>query len=139
MARTLNEERAYMNVLAEKIGELLNVPSAWVRVSAGEEHGWGVEVAFDVEIEDVGNGETGPVVSAHAERWVSISMTETNRWLLSLWDLRGYTSDSYADAVEHDHPIAVLEVIDLQGEIHWDTVAHKVVDVLSVFNAVPVR
>jgi hypothetical protein len=129
MATSLSQERAYMRFIEVELRRRLNVPEGWVQTAADEDHGWVVNVALDMEIEDVGDGESGPRISASPNRFVTVSVSDQDRWFVHLFDL------TEADAYEPPVAIATLHVQDLDGVLRWERVASVIGDILDTFRA----
>lgn len=128
MPASLSQERAYMRFIEVELRRRLNVPERWVHLYADEEYGWSVEIALNVSVEDDGDGERGPHVNFYANRWVTLVVSDQDRWFLRLFDLEKIEDDFPGWAAP---PVATLHVQDLDGVLRWDRVAEIIGNILE--------
>ncbi len=131
---------ALLNQVASDLRILLDCPEGWVGVFADEDLGIVVGIALNMEIEDVGDAENGPRISAAPSRFVYLVHSEDNGWDMVLHDtsLVNYEAASSGEA-EAMAVVATLHLTDLD-RTPWTprvvarVVAEKVVAILRTFD-----
>lgn len=121
-----------LNEVAAELRQRLDCPEGWIEVFADEAYGNVVGIALTMSIEDVGNGESGPVISASPGRFIYLSGVNERRWVLDVYDnsLSDNATSSYeAETLSH---VAALTLGDIAGSDSYSEIASHVGDILEV-------
>lgn len=106
------EDHALVEAIRDAVASVGITAPDWVE-EIGPDCRWesweGVHVALDMRIEDTGNGESGPCISASPTRWANICRDQGDRWALQF-------VDATDDSDPHGNPKTAVVYADAETE-----------------------